>query len=266
MTAPGCAGQGRPHGPCPHKDGRAGAPFKRPCRGLGQPQELLGGAAEGTDWGGYRLASPDRATRPRRDRKMDASVLGSAPPRGPRASLQARVRGVQAWAWTVAVSHPPLAPGLTRRVAPQPALQGTVLSGWPSLTRPLTPTRRRAQQPGTRELTSSLAPLANASHPAQPLGCARPQGTRWVGTVAEQLPRNRHRRGLRILGPNRPGEQGTLTREGTRPPPAPSSPTALLPKSLPRHHRQSQTGSSHSFLLAHIFSRQIKVQTGFISH
>ena len=126
--------------------------------------------------------------------------------------------------------------------------------------------RRRAQQPGTRELTSSLAPLANASHPAQPLGCARPQGTRWVGTVAEQLPLNRHRRGLRILGPNRPGEQGTLTREGTRPPPAPSSPTALLPKSLPRHHRQSQTGSSHSFLLAHIFSRQIKVQTGFISH
>lgn len=46
MTGPSCTRQGRAYSPCPHKDSQEGAPFKCPCRGFSQPQELLGGAGQ----------------------------------------------------------------------------------------------------------------------------------------------------------------------------------------------------------------------------
>ena len=83
----------------------------------------------------------------------------------------------------------------------------------------------------------------------------------------------RHRTGLGILGPNGLSEPGTLTWEGAPSngafpdPPRPGCRPDSSPSQehLP-HHTEPDRGLVTSFLLVHMFSRQVKVQTGFISH
>lgn len=199
------------------------------------------------------------------------------------AFLQVVGGGLQAQAWTFAVSYPPV-PGLqegARRahsVGPGgpsflevPLPQAQTQSPWPG--RGPRPHFREAvsRAAGTRELTSSkVTPASKASHPGQLLGRASPGvGWRALSGWAELLGNHYGMEtGEALVSWAQMGHENKgLSHGGEHCLPRGSlSSRRTPPWELSLVTTQSQTGSSYFIFTSSRFSKRIKVQTRFISH